>query len=88
MKKGILFYCIFHLFVGILHGISVDSLEQKVRVGNIREKKEALKTLVEYYQDKDSTKCFFYINALLELGNKNDDLEAQAHCLFVGGTFL
>ncbi|MEJ5264547.1 MAG: tetratricopeptide repeat protein [Bacteroidales bacterium] len=87
MKKGILFYCIFHLFVGILHGISVDSLEQKVRVGNIREKKEALKTLVEYYQDKDSTKCFFYINALLELGNKNDDLEAQAHAYLLEGHF-
>ncbi|MGC8804036.1 MAG: hypothetical protein ACP5PS_09765 [Bacteroidales bacterium] len=66
MKIGILFIAISYAVT--LQGISLDSLSLKVRRGSINEQKEALKTLAEYYQDKDSAKCFFLYSFITPIG--------------------
>lgn len=86
MKKGILFIALSY-FAAILHGIPLDSLDLKVSQGNIREQKEALKTLAEYYQDKDSAKCFLYIRLLHQLAARKDDTEASAQAYILEGHF-
>ncbi|MGC8823957.1 MAG: tetratricopeptide repeat protein [Bacteroidales bacterium] len=85
MKIGILFIAISYAVT--LQGISLDSLSLKVRRGSINEQKEALKTLAEYYQDKDSAKCFFYIRLLHQLAAKRDDTEASAQAYILEGHF-
>jgi len=87
MKRLWIIFLVFNFRVGLLHGISIDSLEQKARSGTIQERIEALAALVGHYQDRDSVRCFYYIRTLRQLASRHDNVEAEAQAYLLEGHF-
>jgi len=87
MRKlgGIVFFAVFG--AEVLYGTSLDSLEQKAVRGTIEERTEALAALAGRYQDKDSAKCFHYVQSLYQLADRYHNADAMAQAYLLEGHF-
>ncbi|MCX7985852.1 MAG: tetratricopeptide repeat protein [Bacteroidales bacterium] len=78
---------IFLFSLRFLSAVPLDSLNFLVQKGSDNQKKEALKILIDHYQDIDSTKCFYYLRELYNLGEESNDIETIAQAYLLEGHF-